>query len=58
MCFICALSDLINILHCSHLKLYFRMILTSSQVMESYQEENIISKKEELEEERLEKDEL
>ena len=34
------------------------MILTSSQVMESYQEENIISKKEELEEERLEKDEL
>ena len=34
------------------------MIVTYSQVMESYQEENIISKKEEKEEERLEKDEL
>ena len=38
--------------------MYIRMIVTYSQVMESYQEENIISKKEEKEEERLEKDEL
>ena len=38
--------------------MYIRMIVTYSQVMESYQEENIISKKEEKEEERSEKDEL